>query len=161
LDATIREIRVSDVPAVVAIIRAHSNSDGDAAEGYYRAHYGPQRSTDLPVAHHYVAEDVHTEEMLGVTGYEPDKYQTPGVYWLSWTYVRADARRKGIGSALLQHVKDELRRLRARKLYIDTSSDASYTNAVRLYQKHGFVIQACLPGYYGPGEDYVILALDL
>jgi len=62
---------------------------------------------------------------------------------------------------LLQHVVENVQRLNTRKLYVDTSSDAGYNNAVRLYQRFGFREEGRLVDYYEIGEDFLILGLSL
>jgi putative acetyltransferase len=56
--------------------------------------------------------------------------------------------RKGVAAALLQHIIDEAKRRRYRRLSLETGSAAAFAPARSLYAKHGFV--AC-----GPFADYV------
>jgi putative acetyltransferase len=56
--------------------------------------------------------------------------------------------RKGVAAALLQHIIDEAKRRRYRRLSLETGSAAAFAPARTLYAKHGFV--AC-----GPFADYV------
>ena len=62
---------------------------------------------------------------------------------------------------LLQHVIDNVRQLDVRKLYVDTSSDVAYGNAVRLYERFGFREEGRLLDYYEAGEDFLIMGLEL
>jgi ribosomal protein S18 acetylase RimI-like enzyme len=75
--------------------------------------------------------------------------------------VDENFRGRGFGSALLQYVIEQVRAARARKLYIDTSSDLKYNPAIRLYERFGFHKEASLGDYYGDGEDFVILSKAL
>ena len=57
-------------------------------------------------------------------------------YELAKMAVREDLRNQGIGKALLAHVIDAARTLRARKLTLGTNS--RLTNAIHLYESVGF-----------------------
>ena len=57
-------------------------------------------------------------------------------YELAKMAVREDLRNQGIGKALLVHVIDAARSLRARKLTLGTNS--GLTNAIHLYESIGF-----------------------
>lgn len=57
-------------------------------------------------------------------------------YELAKMAVREDLRNQGIGKALLAHVIDAARSLRARKLTLGTNS--KLTNAIHLYESVGF-----------------------
>lgn len=57
-------------------------------------------------------------------------------YELAKMAVREDLRNQGIGKALLAHVIDAARALRARKLTLGTNS--KLTNAIHLYESVGF-----------------------
>ena len=89
-----------------------------------------------------VAGDDHTGDIAGVAGWYPDKYDWPGILWLNWFSVHAAHRD-------------------TRRLYVDTSTDAAYDNAVRLYERFGFREEGRLVDYYEIGEDFLILGLDL
>jgi GNAT superfamily N-acetyltransferase len=157
----IRAMQPDDLDEVVDIITDHWEADGVAARRYYEEHFSVPPAPDKPAERNFVAQDACTGRILGVSGFGPDKYWTPGIWWLSWTYVRRDARRRGIGSALLAHVKTEVARCGGGKLFLDTSSDPSYADAVRLYERHGFRVEARLAEYYGKNEDFLILVTDL
>lgn len=149
----------TDIDAVVAIIRSHEEEDGRLAESYYHEFFesGEQSLRE----HNVVAVAGDTGETAGVAGWYPDKYDWPGILWLNWFYVHGAQRTQGVGTMLLQHVVENVQRLNTRKLYVDTSSDAGYNNAVRLYQRFGFIEEGRLSDYYEVGEDFLILGLDL
>jgi ribosomal protein S18 acetylase RimI-like enzyme len=157
----VREMTAKDVNAAVSIITAHCGFDGQAAARYYAGYFGEPARLSSAIEANCVVEDESTSCVLGVSGFEPDKYATPEIWWLTWTYVSADARRQGVGTKLLEHVKQRVRELGGRKLYLDTSSDTIYHAAIEFYKVLGFTLQAQLPDYYGQSEDFVILGLDL
>jgi GNAT superfamily N-acetyltransferase len=150
-----------DIAEVVQIISAHHPFDGESAARYFHAYFRDSRRTATCDEENYVLVERGSGTVLGVSGHVPDQYKTPGVYWLSWTYVHEKHRRRGYGSALLQYTIEQVKAMGARKLYIDTSSDIKYNPAIRLYQRFGFQIEASLADYYGHSEDYVILGITV
>ena len=73
--------------------------------------------------------------------------------------VLNEQRRKGIGKAL---VEESVKGVKARKcdeFYLEVR--CSNTEAVRLYEKLGFVIRQQLNAYYRDGEDAYLMAIEL
>ncbi len=69
-------------------------------------------------------------------------------------------RRRGIGSAMLQHIIDAARSVGVTKLSLETGSWAYFQPAVALYRRHGFV--ECAPfGDYRPDPNSIFLTRDL
>src|SRR2546427_5785627 len=67
--------------------------------------------------------------------------------------VRPDSRRKGLGEALLVELEKRLSRERPLKLEVRQSNLA----AIHLYSKRGFTKTGVAEGYYGDGEDAIIM----
>lgn len=156
---SMRTMTRADIEAVVAIIHSHEKADGELAERYYHEFF--EEAGTSPLEHNVVAVVGETEEIAGVAGWYPDKYDWPGILWLNWFYVHKAHRGQGAGTMLLQHVIENVQRLDTRKLYVDTSSDSGYDRAVRLYEKFGFRVEGRLVDYYELGEDFLILGLNL
>jgi ribosomal-protein-alanine N-acetyltransferase len=73
--------------------------------------------------------------------------------------IRPAFRSRGMGTALLQHVLDEGRRLGARRATLEVR--ASNTGARRLYERLGFYVAGTRRNYYtNPVEDALILWRD-
>jgi GNAT superfamily N-acetyltransferase len=81
---------------------------------------------------------------------------TEGTWYLWWIAVRKDAQAGGIGSELLRHAEDEVRRRAGRQLLIETSSLPHYDPTRRFYLKHGYEQAAVLSDYYARGDNMVI-----
>lgn len=71
--------------------------------------------------------------------------------------VAPEHRRKGVASALLQRLFEEIRGARRVRLEVRASNRA----AQAFYKKHGFREVAVLPGYYADGEDGLLMVRDL
>jgi len=69
-------------------------------------------------------------------------------------------RRRGVGSAMLQHIIDAARNSGVTKLSLETGSWAYFQPAVALYRRHGFV--ECAPfGDYRRDPNSIFLTRDL
>jgi GNAT superfamily N-acetyltransferase len=99
-------------------------------------------------------------EVVGVTGYSIDRYET-GNYWLGWIYVHANHWHKGLGTKLLAHTVEELRRKRLTRLFVTTSSHPFYHGAQDFYARNGFIEVARIPDYYETGEHQIIVCKQL
>lgn len=86
----------------------------------------------------------------GEVGHEIDLHQVA---------VHPEARRAGVGRALVDHlIADGLSR-GARRVTLEVRRDN--TPARALYERLGFVILATRRGYYHDGEDALVLAKEL
>ena len=67
--------------------------------------------------------------------------------------VRPDTRRKGLGEALLAELEKRLSKERPLRLEVRQSNSA----AIQLYSKRGFTKTGVAEGYYGDGENAIIM----
>ena len=90
---------------------------------------------------------------------------SPGEAQILNLSVVPDARREGLGRALLQHFVDDARRLRAEQIFLEVRT--SNVRAIRLYASEGFVLVARRAGYYPDAsggavrEDALVMRLPL
>jgi ribosomal protein S18 acetylase RimI-like enzyme len=85
----------------------------------------------------------------------PDRYE---IYWLA---VDPECQGLGCASRLTALAVDCLRKLGARKLYVETSTREAYAPARDFYRSAGFVLEATLPDYYSDGDGKAIFAMRL
>jgi ribosomal-protein-alanine acetyltransferase len=72
--------------------------------------------------------------------------------------VRADRRRRGVGTSLLRKAADWSRSIGAEKLMLEVR--ASNAIALKFYERHGFSVAGRRPRYYAdPTEDALLLSL--
>ena len=161
MKARINRMQLRQVDPVLRIIRAHDPFDGECAKRYFNLYFDDPTRLDSSDEDNYIAVEESRGEVAGVVGFSPDKYGTPDTYWINWLYVDSRFRRAGIGAKLLDFIIDRVRSRKARKLYLDTSSDPIYEAAVALYERFGFQIEGRLKDYYDPNEDYLIFGLVL
>jgi len=73
--------------------------------------------------------------------------------------VRADARGRSVGSALLNAAEQRLRSSGCEKIRLETAVDN--LAALSFYKKHGYSVARAIPGYYSNGVDGLLLEKDL
>ncbi len=74
--------------------------------------------------------------------------------------VHPDARGRGVGGALVESVIREALARGAREVFLEVR--ASNAAARRLYERAGFAVAGCRPGYYSdPVEDALIMRREL
>ncbi len=110
---------------------------------------GPERSG----YHFVVARD--TFDIAGFACYGP-RPLTDGTFDLYWIVVPPRCARTGIGGCLLEQVVQEAQALGARLLVAETSGLPQYLPARTFYLRHGFVQEACIADFYGPGDDLML-----
>jgi len=81
---------------------------------------------------------------------------TKGSYDLYWIAVAPDAQGLGIGQLLMRRAELEVVKLGGGRLYIETSSRASYARTRRFYRTAGYRQAARLPDFYARGDDKVV-----
>jgi ribosomal protein S18 acetylase RimI-like enzyme len=159
-DLIFRDMEESDIGYVTAIISYYSKNDGESSEKYYRAYFERKKNDSGSHEFNFVICDPKTGRIMGMCGYNQDKYKTPGIYWLTWLYVNYEFCKGGVGTALLEKSIEIVRELGARKLYLDTGNESLYENAIRLYKRYGFKEEGRFLDYFGKDSHSVILALD-
>jgi ribosomal protein S18 acetylase RimI-like enzyme len=93
--------------------------------------------------------------ILGYAYYAPAA-MTDRTWYLYWIAVKRDIHAKGIGSKLLRHAEEDIRKRNGRVLFIETSSLPHYELTRKFYLKHGYEITGVLRDYYSDGDDMVV-----
>ncbi len=82
---------------------------------------------------------------------------TDGTWDLYWQAVTQEKQGQGIGSALTEAAEGEIRKAQGRLAIIETSSTAAYERTRRFHIGHGYEVIGCIPDFYAPGDDKLIL----
>ena len=82
---------------------------------------------------------------------------TDGTWDLYWQAVAQEKRGQGIGSALMEAAEGEIRKAQGRLAIIETSSTSAYEKTLHFHIGHGYEVIGCIPDFYAPGDDKLIL----
>ena len=77
---------------------------------------------------------------------------------LYWIAVHQNSRNKKLGSVLLRAIEDDVRLLKGKILWIETSGRPLYAPTEGFYKRNGYDLQASLKEFYGPGDPKQIYA---
>ena len=148
-----RKMKPADAPAALDIVGEHD--EDDAAEAAFAM------TGDLSGL--FVAEV--DGRVGGFTGYSRIMDAATSA-WLSWTYVRSDLRRQGVGGFMMDMLKDELSKTKVERLFIATSDYEDdgvdiYADARRFYERHGAIRELVVDDFYDRGESKYIYRMPL
>ena len=80
---------------------------------------------------------------------------TRSTWHLYWICVHPRAQRRGIGTALQNHVESFVRTESGERLVVETSGRPDYEDTRRFYDHRGYRQAGRIPDYYKPGDDCV------
>jgi [ribosomal protein S18]-alanine N-acetyltransferase len=149
-DATLRDMRRDDLAAVLEIERR------SFAQPWSRAFFEKELST--PFARLLVAQEEHGARPPTIVGYACRWRVTDEVHLLN-VAVHPERRGLGHGRLLVEAVVTEARACRARVVFLEVR--AGNVVARRLYRELGFKDLGTRRGYYGPGQDAIVMELRL
>jgi len=126
----IKKLSAKDAPAICEIINAAAEAyKGVIPDDCYNVPYMPREELDLEMAGMTFFGWEEEGRLTGVMGWQPVK----DVTLIRHAYVSPECQRKGIGTALLEHLK---KMTETKRLLVGTWADATW--AVSFYRKHGF-----------------------
>jgi [ribosomal protein S18]-alanine N-acetyltransferase len=85
--------------------------------------------------------------------------QARGIGHIITIDVRAEARRRRVGSALLAAAEEQLRACKCGVVRLETAVDN--ISALSFYKRHGYHVITTIPRYYSNGVDALLLEKDL
>ena len=86
---------------------------------------------------------------------------TEGTYDLYWIATNPTLHGQGVGSRLLRHCEDHIRRKGGRLIVVETSSQPAYEPTRTFYARRGYTEEARIRSYYKTGDDLVIYTKNL
>jgi ribosomal protein S18 acetylase RimI-like enzyme len=77
---------------------------------------------------------------------------------LYWIVVDRATQKKGIGRYLLEYVEREVKEQGGRMLLVETSSQESYGETIRFYEKNSYQLVARIKDFYRIGDDKLVFS---
>jgi ribosomal protein S18 acetylase RimI-like enzyme len=149
----IRPTTPADTPALLAL------TEGTGVFKPHEIEALNEVLTDYHTQNHNTGHVAVTAEkggqILGYAYYAPAA-MTDRTWYLYWIAVTKQTQAKGIGSTLLRHTEDDIRKRKGRVLFIETSSLPHYDQTRKFYLKHGYEVTGQLRDYYADGDDMVV-----
>jgi len=126
----IRELSYKDTDAIYDIInRAALAYKGIIPDDCYHEPYMPKEELQREMGGMTFFGWEEARRLVGVMGFQPIR----DVTLIRHAYVSPDRQRKGIGTRLLDHLKQMTK---SKQLLVGTWADATW--AIEFYQRHGF-----------------------
>ena len=147
--AFLRDMRREDLPAVLDIERR------SFAQPWSRAFFEKELATPFARLVVTVEEAVPRPQVIGYTC----RWRVTDEVHLLNVAVHPERRGLGHGRALVAGVVAEAEAARARVVYLEVR--AGNVIARRLYRQLGFKDLGVRRGYYGPGQDAIVMELRL
>ena len=149
----IRPVAIDDTPALLSLTEA---------TGVFKKHEIQALQEVLDEYHsfnhqygHVAVVDEREGKIVGYAYYAPAA-MTERTWYLYWIAVTKQIQAKGIGSGLLRHAENDIRKRNGRVLFIETSSLPHYDPTRKFYLKHGYEVTGVLRDYYADRDDMVV-----
>lgn len=104
--------------------------------------------------HVFVAEA--DSEVVGYICYGPTPL-TEGTWDIYWIAVSSEKQGRGIGGALMAQAEEKIGKAQGRLAIIETSATPAYEKARHFHISQGYEVIGCIPDFYAPGDDKLIL----
>jgi len=150
----IRSMTHEDKPGITKILRSTPEfkpSEVTVAEEVIDSYLKDSVSS----SYHILVAEVNST-VTGYICYGPTPL-TEGTWDIYWEAVAREMQGRGIGSALMESAEKEIVRAKGRLAIIETSSTPVYEKTRHFHLSHGYEIAACIPDFYAPGDDKLIL----
>jgi len=86
-------------------------------------------------------------------GQNPSSVHSWDLYWIA---IQEEYRKMHYGSVILKEAEERIRSLGGKIVWIETSGRPLYEPTRHFYLKNGYVIEATLREFYGPGDDKIV-----
>jgi len=96
-------------------------------------------------------------QLLGFAYYAPT-WMADRTWYLWWIAVTKQVQARGVGTALLHYLEEDIRNQNGRLLLIETASLPSYEPTRRFYLKHRYEQAAVIRDYYADGDSLVVFS---
>ena len=146
----IRDFERKDFEDVLEVVETFSLDHRKMATEELPLHW------DIEGAHYFVCEVAG--KVVGHLGYKPDLWGAKGIFWAEWGYVHKDYQKKGIATKLWDHLEEHTKANGGRKIYFDVGNAEEHGDAIRLYEKRGYIVEGTLLDYWGDNDHFLVFA---
>ena len=156
-NVNIRTMKPADVEHTVEMIALYNPEHARCALRDFNAYFS------APSGEHncYIVAEI-SGGITGCAGYIRDNDEDArDVYWMVYIYVHPDYYRRGLGTRLSMELEARLRKLHARKIYVDVGNAEDQLEAVAFHTKRGYVKEGELVDYFRDGENKLIFGKKL
>jgi ribosomal protein S18 acetylase RimI-like enzyme len=143
-------------------VRQFDKADFDGLWRIDQACFDPQLAYSRPELAFYMRRPgsftLVAESAQGILGFIVAEAQRKTGHIITIDVV-AEARREGVGSALLRAAEDRL--LRAGAALVALETPVNNEAAIRFYKQKGYFVEKTVPGYYSGQLDALVMTKEL
>ncbi|MBK8976230.1 MAG: GNAT family N-acetyltransferase [Planctomycetes bacterium] len=153
------DVRLDDVEAVRTLVAGTGYFNDD--EVRIAAELVEERlARGAPSGYEFVLLDAADGSLAGYSCWGPID-GTACSYDLFWIAVRDDLRGAGLGRWLLRATEDRIAERGGGRVYAETSGRAQYASTRAFYERCGYLREAELTDFYGPGDAKVFYVKEI
>ena len=131
----IRDFERKDFEDVLEVVETFSLDHRKMATEELPLHW------DIEGAHYFVCEVAG--KVVGHLGYKPDLWGAKGIFWYG---------------KLWDHLEEHTKANGGRKIYFDVGNAEEHGDAIRLYEKRGYILEGTLLDYWGDNDHFLVFA---
>jgi [ribosomal protein S18]-alanine N-acetyltransferase len=156
---TIREYRPQDFPTLWALDQSCFPPGISYTQYELKIYIRRQSAVTLVAEAVEGPREVQSKDCARILGFIVAERNRGRIGHIITIDIRAEARRHGIGSALLGSVEGRLRSADCSCVRLETAVDNA--SALSFYKRHGYDVIKTVPRYYSNGVDALLLEKDL
>lgn len=104
---------------------------------------------------YYWVRILEDREVVGFANFgpNPSSVHSWDIYWMA---IQQEHRSKHYGSVILRETEERIRSYGGKIAWIETSGRPLYEPTRQFYLKNGYVLEATLREFYGPGDNKLV-----
>ena len=157
---SLRELTVTDIPAVIELIELAMNADEAAwAEQSIRLHFELEKQGHSDGRDYFVWQNM--EKITGIIGLHHYDWGPKENVWLSWFAVHPQMQRQGIGRNMFTTMLQLAKKRNYKKLFVEPYSGSVFDQAREFYASCGMKQVGQIQDYLPNHADMIVFKIDL